>query len=80
MSDLRANPNNVSYQDLCNLLRRLGFELKGGKGSHRVFSKVGIREIITLQNVKGKAKAYQVRQVIKIVDKYQLYQEAREYD
>jgi len=40
--------------------------------SHRVFVREGIREILNFQEVKGKAKPYQVRQFIKIIEKYNL--------
>jgi len=46
---------------------------RGGKGSHRIFVKEGIREMLNFQEVKGKAKPYQVRQFIKII--YNLLEE-----
>ena len=50
----------------------LGFSFKGGKGSHRIYIKSGVQEIVTLQNVDGKVKPYQVRQVLRLIDKYSL--------
>jgi len=49
-----------------------GFEFRGGSGSHRVFVRVGVREILNFQEVKGKAKPYQVRQFIRIIENYNL--------
>jgi hypothetical protein len=49
----------------------LGFE-KRIKGSHHVFSKDGIEEIINIQPSGSKAKPYQVKQVRAIVVKYKL--------
>jgi hypothetical protein len=46
--------------------------LKGGKGSHRVYGRSGIAEILNFQEVKGKAKPYQVRQFLRIIEKYRL--------
>lgn len=62
---------NFSFNELCWLLRKLGFEERT-KGSHRIFFKTGIDEIINLQP-KGKgAKPYQVKQVRKIIIEYDL--------
>jgi len=66
------NPKSVRFKILRNLLLHLGFRERKGKGSHRVYIKSGISEIITLQNVEGKVKPYQVRQVVRIIAKYSL--------
>ena len=63
---------NVSFSDLVVLLEALGFEEVGGKGSHRVFTRLGVIEILTLQEVRGQAKPYQVRQVAAVVRRYNL--------
>jgi len=49
-----------------------GFSQKGGKGSHRVFTRDGIPTIMTVQNHEGKAKPYQVRQFCKIIEQNNL--------
>ena len=53
---------NISFDDLCNILKNLDFELRT-KVSHHVFRKVGVDEKINLQKDGAKAKPYQVRQV-----------------
>ena len=60
---------NIEFNDLTNLLVRLGFEMRI-KGSHHVFRKVGVSELINLQQDGSKAKPYQVKQVRKIITKY----------
>lgn len=62
---------NIGFDDLCNLLRRLGFEMRV-RGSHHIFRKEGIVEKINLQREGNKAKPYQVKQVRKIILKYKL--------
>ena len=52
-----------------------GFRHKGGKGSHRIYVKEGVREMLNFQNVKGKAKPHQVKQFLKVVDRYKLLEE-----
>ena len=62
---------NVSFDDLCELLKRLGFQERT-RGSHHIFRKNGIAEKINLQKDDGKAKPYQVRQVRTILQIYRL--------
>jgi predicted RNA binding protein YcfA (HicA-like mRNA interferase family) len=62
---------NIRFNDLCQLMKRLGFEERV-RGSHHIFRKKGIIEKVNLQKDKDKAKAYQVRQVRDIIHKYNL--------
>lgn len=62
---------NVSFDDLCWLLRRLGFEERT-RGSHHVFRKPGVEEKLNLQRDDNKAKAYQLRQVRAVILRYKL--------
>jgi predicted RNA binding protein YcfA (HicA-like mRNA interferase family) len=53
---------NVSFEDVCNLLLRLGFALRQQGTSHRIFSLAD--SYLNLQpGSGGKAKKYQVRQI-----------------
>lgn len=63
--------SNINFDDLKKLLLKLGFELRV-KGSHHIFWKNDVEEIINLQPDNGKAKAYQVKQVRQILIKYKL--------
>ena len=72
---IRQNPRNVRFSDLCKLAEKFGFRLRGGKGSHRVYTRKGVFEIINFQNVGGMIKPYQVRRFISIIDKYDLKME-----
>ena len=62
---------NIAFADICHLLERAGFTRKPGKGSHTLFHKEGVEEIINLQPIGNKAKAYQVKQVRNLLLKYQ---------
>lgn len=48
---------NIAFSDLCFLLRHLGFNERV-KGSHHIFTRSDVREILNLQPKGGKAKAY----------------------
>ena len=64
--------NNFSFDDLRNILLHLNFSEKTTGGSHRIFYKDGINEIINIQPNGNKAKPYQVKQVRALVLKYKL--------
>jgi predicted RNA binding protein YcfA (HicA-like mRNA interferase family) len=65
---------NIRFDDLRNLLGRLGFEERS-RGSHHVFVNEGVEDLINLQRGGHKAKPYQVRQVRAVIIKYRLEQE-----
>jgi len=69
---IKNNLQNVRFDEICKMAEAFGFNYKGGKGSHRVYSKKGVIEILNFQNVHGMAKPYQVRQFLKIVEDYNL--------
>lgn len=69
---INNNPYYVRFNDICKLAKAFGFTYKGGKGSHRVYSRKGVREILNFQNVKGKVKPYQVKQYLKLIQEYNL--------
>jgi predicted RNA binding protein YcfA (HicA-like mRNA interferase family) len=62
---------NIDFEDLCNLLKDFGFEMRV-RGSHHIFRKEGVAEKINLQQDGNKAKPYQVRQVRNVLVKYKL--------
>ncbi len=62
---------NIDFDDLRHLLRGLGFEERV-RGSHHIFRKHGVRDRINLQRDGNKAKAYQVRQVRRVILTYGL--------
>jgi len=68
---LGGSDANVEFDELGQLLRRLGFEERT-RGSHHIFRKSGIEERINLQRDGRKAKPYQVRQVRGVIVKHRL--------
>jgi predicted RNA binding protein YcfA (HicA-like mRNA interferase family) len=65
--------SEISFQELLTFLTQSGFEQKSVSGSHRIFGKEGVEEIINVQPHKtGKAKPYQIRQIREIFQKYNL--------
>lgn len=73
--ELKNNPKNVRFTALCRAAEAFGFKFRGGKGSHRIYIRKDIKEMLNFQNVHGKAKPYQVRQLIKVIERYNLLEE-----
>lgn len=73
--ELKRSPKNVRFERLCRIVEAFGFRFRGGKGSHRIYVRSGVEELLNFQSAGGKAKAYQVRQFMKIVEKYNLLEE-----
>jgi hypothetical protein len=67
---------NIRFADLRALLLQLGFAERI-KGSHHIFAREGISEILNLQPLKSMSKPYQVKQVRKVLTQYKLATEAQ---
>jgi len=69
---LRGNADaNIPFSGLVQLLKRLGFQERI-KGSHHVFTRDGVMEILNLQPQGNKCKPYQVKQVRNVIISYGL--------
>ena len=66
-----ASDANIPFSSLRGLLRDLGFDERI-KGSHHIFTREGIPEILNLQPKGTQAKAYQVRQVRDVILRHRL--------
>jgi len=51
---------NIPFNQLCHLLRRLGFDERI-RGDHHIFTTMEVAEILNLQPKGSKAKSYQVK-------------------
>jgi len=66
-----ASDANIPFEKMCQLLLKLGFRERI-RGSHHIFTKEGVVEILNLQPKGAKAKPYQVKQVRNVIIKYKL--------
>ena len=64
--------NNVSFTDMVNLVEGFGFRLRRTSGSHHIFAREGVPELINLQDARGQAKPYQIRQFLRLVERHNL--------
>jgi len=69
---------NVSFSDARTLIEGFGFRLTRTSGSHHIFVNPVIPQPINLQENAGEAKPYQLRQLIRLVEKYNLKLEGEE--
>jgi hypothetical protein len=67
---------SIRFDDLRALLRRLGFAERI-KGSHHIFTREGVDEILNLQPRGSLAKPYQVKQVRRLLVQYRLVEEGQ---
>lgn len=66
-----TSDTNIGFDELCGLLTHFGFSVRV-RGSHHVFSKSDVAELINLQRDGSNAKPYQVKQVRNVIVKYKL--------
>ncbi len=66
------SPNNLAFSEMVVLVEAFGFHLSRINGSHHIFVHTRVHGIVNLQEVHGKAKAYQVRQFLELVERHSL--------
>ena len=70
---LKRNSKNVRFSDLCKICDHYFGEPRQQKSSHRIYKTPWQGDPrINIQNYKGRAKAYQVRQVLLAVEKLEV--------
>jgi predicted RNA binding protein YcfA (HicA-like mRNA interferase family) len=63
--------DSIRFDELCGLLNSFRFSLRI-KGSHNIFYRDDVEEIINIQPKNGKVKPYQVKQIRNIIIEYKL--------
>lgn len=70
-----AGSKNIRFAEATALAEAFGFRLDRVSGSHHVFVHPDIPELINLQNVNGKVKPYQLKQLINLIEQHNLQME-----
>ena len=70
-----SGSRNIRFKEAISLAEAFGFRLSMVNGSHHIFVHPNVQELINLQNVKGMAKPYQIKQLLKMVEQYNLHLE-----
>ena len=70
LAKIRRNPKGVRFSDLCKVCDHYFGKARMSGSSHRVYKTPWAGDPrVNIQNTKGKAKPYQVRQVLLAIDK-----------
>jgi predicted RNA binding protein YcfA (HicA-like mRNA interferase family) len=67
-----SGSKNIRFADFVSLVEAFGFRRVRRSGSHQVFERSGVTELLNLQIRKAKAKPYQIKQFLELVEKYNL--------
>jgi hypothetical protein len=70
ISEMLNNPACIRFADLCKVCEHFFGPARQSSGSHRVYKTPWIGDSrVNIQNDKGKAKAYKVKQVLKAIER-----------
>ena len=72
LSRIVNNQKNVAFNDFITLVEAFKFNRTRGEGSHSIYKNPNIAEFLNIQSENGKAKPYQIKQFLSLVEKYQL--------
>ena len=72
---LLSGARDIRFSEIQSTVELFGFRLDRIKGSHHIYVHPDIPELLNLQKVKGKAKPYQIKQFLALVEKYNLHVE-----
>ena len=70
---MKRNPKNVRFVDLCRICDYYFGKARQDSSSHRVYKTPCQGDPrVNIQNNKGKAKAYQVKQVVNAIERLEV--------
>ncbi|TGD70713.1 toxin HicA [Mangrovimicrobium sediminis] len=73
LANMRANPKGIRFNDLCKVCDAYFGEARQSGSSHRVYRTPWQGDPrVNIQNAKGKAKPYQVRQVLAAIERLEV--------
>lgn len=70
---MKQNPKNIRFKDLCLVCDYYFGEARQRGSSHRIYKTPWLGDPrVNIQNNKGKAKAYQVKQVLVAIERLEV--------
>ncbi len=75
LQKLLSGSKNIRFSEAISCAEAFGFRLERINGSHHIFVHPEVPELVNLQNVKEKAKPYQVKQLLQLIERYNLQME-----
>jgi hypothetical protein len=78
LTQMKRNPKGIRFNDLSKVCEHFFGEPRQSGSSHKVFKTPWQGDPrVNIQNAKGKAKPYQVRQVLQAIDRLEMTNEER---
>lgn len=79
VANMRRNPKGIRFRDLCKVCDFYFGDARQTGSSHRIYKTPWPGDPrVNIQNAGGMAKAYQVRQVLRAIDRMETYSDAEE--
>jgi predicted RNA binding protein YcfA (HicA-like mRNA interferase family) len=75
LEKILAGSKNIRFAEATALAEAFGFRLDRINGSHHIFVHPNIPELINLQDVKGRVKPYQLKQLLIVIEQHNLQME-----
>ncbi len=73
LKQLKNNPTSIRFTELCKVCEHYFGEAQQSGSSHRIYKTPWQGDPrVNIQNSKGKAKAYQVKQVLKAIERLEV--------
>jgi predicted RNA binding protein YcfA (HicA-like mRNA interferase family) len=72
LQKLLSGAENIRFSEAIACAEAFGFRLSRISGSPHIFVHDDVPELVNLQKVKGKAKPYQIRQLLQLIERYNL--------
>ena len=70
-----SGSGNIRFAEMVALVEAFGYHLARVSGSHHIFVHPDVPALLNLQEVGGRAKPYQIRQFLRLIERYNLRME-----
>lgn len=78
LKKILSGSKNIRFSEAVAIAEAFGFRLDRTSGSHHIFVHPDVPQLLNLQDEKGQVKAYQIRQLLKIIETHNLHMEKDE--
>ena len=68
LKQAKRSPGGLRFEEACQLAECYGFVFTRQRGSHRQYKRPGYIGLVNLQDDNGKAKPYQVKQLLAAIE------------
>jgi predicted RNA binding protein YcfA (HicA-like mRNA interferase family) len=75
LQKLLSGSKNIRFAEAVACAEAFGFRLSRINDSHHIYVHADVPELVNLQNVNGQAKPYQVKQLLRLIERYNLQME-----